>query len=71
MRSALLISTYEMGRQPFGLASPVALHAQGSAPPARSGAEMVLDPARHRVLLFGGKNDSGPLADQWELNLGG
>jgi galactose oxidase-like protein len=54
-----------------GLASPVALHAQGSAPPARSGAEMVLDPARRRVLLFGGKNGSGPLGDEWELDLGG
>jgi galactose oxidase-like protein len=51
--------------------SPIALVAEGAPPPPRSGAEMVLDLKHHRVLLFGGKNDSGALGDLWGLELGG
>ena len=51
------------------LPSPTALVAEGPLPPPRSGAEMVLDAGRHRVLLFGGKNDSGSLGDLWQLRL--
>lgn len=41
----------------------------GSGPPPRSGAELIADPARGRLLLFGGKNESGALSDLWELGL--
>ncbi len=51
-------------------ARPTASSVVGAPPPARSAAEMVADPARGRLLLFGGKNDSGALGDLWELTLG-
>lgn len=35
--------------------------------PGRAGAEMVRDPARARVLLFGGRDTDGARADMWEL----
>jgi Galactose oxidase, central domain len=38
-------------------------------PPARSGAELLPDRARNRVLLFGGKDASGVRGDLWELRL--
>ncbi len=40
----------------------------GALPP-RAGADMVADPARNRVLIFGGVSDDGSLADLWELTL--
>lgn len=38
-------------------------------PSPRSGAELLADPAHGRLLLFGGKNESGTLSDLWELGL--
>ncbi len=40
-----------------------------AGPPGRSGAETIFDATHRRVLLFGGKNDSGTLGDLWELRL--
>ena len=45
----------------------IALEPAGDAPPPRSGAALVSDPDRARVLLFGGRNADGALADAWEL----
>jgi N-acetylneuraminic acid mutarotase len=39
----------------------------GDAPAARSAATLVADAAGSRMLLFGGKNESGELGDLWEL----
>lgn len=40
----------------------------GEGPPAgRAGAEMILDLARHRALLFGGRFADGALGDVWSL----
>ncbi len=40
------------------------------APPARSHAAMVVDPLRHRVVLFGGRDADGrPMHDTWYLPL--
>jgi hypothetical protein len=47
------------------------LEPEGSKPPGRSGAMLIDDPARERVLLFGGKNADGALDDLWELRLPG
>ncbi len=38
-------------------------------PAARSGAELIADPDRHRLLLFGGRNGERAFADVWELTL--
>lgn len=43
----------------------VPLTVGGATPPPRAGAEMVVD--GDRVLLFGGRNADGALADAWEL----
>lgn len=43
--------------------------ANGSWPRARSGATLIDDPAGGRMLLFGGRNRDGALADTWELRL--
>ena len=43
------------------------VEADGDGPPGRSGAEMVVDGSRDRVLLFGGLGDGGVLADVWQL----
>jgi hypothetical protein len=43
----------------------VQLIPDGAAPPPRAGAEMIVD--GDRVLLFGGRNGDGALADTWEL----
>jgi hypothetical protein len=37
----------------------------GSAPPARTGAAVTYDAARHVVLLSGGRGGDGPLRDTW------
>lgn len=42
----------------------------GEAPPARSGATLVSDPQRDRLLLFGGRTDDAALSDLWQLDLG-
>lgn len=39
------------------------------APPARSGAELIADPARGRLLLFGGRDDKAVFGDLWRLFL--
>jgi hypothetical protein len=39
----------------------------GGGPPARSGAELITDPAGGGLLLFGGRNAEGVLDDLWEL----
>ena len=39
----------------------------GVVPPGRSGAELILDASRNRILLFGGLGAEGVLADTWEL----
>ena len=56
----------------FDLATEAArqLPAAGDAPPGRSGAELVVDAARGRALLFGGKHDGGTFQDLWQLGLG-
>ena len=41
----------------------------GDAPPARSGATLIADPERNRLLLFGGKRESGTFEDLWQLIL--
>jgi hypothetical protein len=46
-------------------AAPVTV--EGDGPPGRSGAELVVDGTRGRVLLFGGLGERGALADVWEL----
>ena len=40
-----------------------------NAPPARRDAAMGYDEARHRLILFGGRNDTGALDDTWALDL--
>ena len=49
-------------------ADAVAVDAAGSAPDGRAGAELVHDTAGERVLLFGGRNADGGLADLWQLD---
>ncbi len=46
-----------------------ALDPAGDRPAARSGAELVADPERQRLLLFGGTNGERAFADLWELAL--
>lgn len=48
---------------------PRALAVRGDVPPARSGAELVADPSRGRLLLFGGKHEGGTFKDVWQLVL--
>jgi hypothetical protein len=45
------------------------LTVSGTLPPARSGAELVADLARGRLLLFGGKAGASVFDDLWELTL--
>lgn len=45
------------------------LDPEGSKPPGRGGAMLIDDPARGRLVLFGGKTPEGSLADLWELSL--
>lgn len=55
----------------FGDASSgaVPLVVSGTLPPARSGAELVADLERGRLLLFGGKAGASVFGDMWELTL--
>ena len=52
-------------------AGPVWQHVlpQGTPPPARRADAAVYDPARHRMLVFGGGDDAGPRNDLWALHL--
>lgn len=43
----------------------------GQRPPGRWGAELVADPNRLRLLLFGGRDENAAFGDLWELYLGG
>ena len=52
-----------------GTASPDQTPGQG--PPGRWGAELVADPDRRRLLLFGGRDGDAAFGDLWELFLGG
>ncbi len=45
------------------------LEPEGDRPPGRAGAMLIDDPARGRVVLFGGKNDDGAFGDLWALSL--
>jgi hypothetical protein len=56
----------------FDLATASArpLQPDGETPPGRSGAELIVDPARGRALLFGGKHEGGTFQDLWQLSLG-
>ncbi len=51
-----------------GIAEARELQISGATPPGRAGAELIADPARGRLLLFGGRNGDGGLADLWELS---
>ncbi|HUF07285.1 MAG TPA: kelch repeat-containing protein [Candidatus Binatia bacterium] len=44
------------------------LSADVAGPSGRAGAEMISDTDRDRVLLFGGRDDSGAYAEVWELS---
>jgi hypothetical protein len=44
------------------------LPVSGSAPPARSGAALIDDAVRDRMLLFGGLGDGSAFADTWSLS---
>ena len=48
-------------------ADPIEPTAEGTRPAGRAGAELVIDAARDRVLLFGGRNADGVLDDLWSL----
>jgi hypothetical protein len=45
-----------------------ALEPAGNLPPARAGAELIVDAARGRALLFGGRDEDGALDDMWILS---
>lgn len=51
-----------------GTAEARELPISGAAPAGRAGAELIADPDRDRLLLFGGRNADGGLADLWELS---
>lgn len=50
-----------------GEADAIPFEAAGEAPPARAGAELVVDDDRDRLLLFGGRDDAGARADLWQV----
>lgn len=47
---------------------PVAVEPEGVAPPARAGAELIVDDEGGRLLLFGGRDADGAFADLWQLS---
>ncbi len=51
-----------------GSADARAVQVSGTAPPGRAGGELIADPARDRLLLFGGRDGDGAFADVWELS---
>jgi hypothetical protein len=44
------------------------LEVEGASPPGRSGAELIADPTRDRLLLFGGLDATGTRDDLWEFS---
>jgi hypothetical protein len=50
-----------------GAPDAVALTPTGDGPSGRAGAELILDGARDRALLFGGRTADGALDDTWSL----
>jgi hypothetical protein len=50
-----------------GAPDAVMLAPTGDGPPGRAGAELILDGARDRALLFGGRTADGALDDTWSL----
>ena len=48
-------------------AEPIEPTGEATRPTGRAGAELVIDAARDRVLLFGGRNADGVLDDLWSL----
>ena len=52
---------------PDGARDAVALEPFGDTPPGRAGAEIIRDEEYDRVLLFGGRDQNGALADVWAL----
>lgn len=53
-----------------GAPDAIPLATAGPLPAGRSGAELVLDAGRGRILLFGGLGTDGPLSDVWQLTGG-
>ena len=51
-----------------GTDAAMPLAASGEPPPGRSGAELVVDLAADRLLLFGGRDGNAALADVWQLD---
>lgn len=51
-----------------GMGDARELQVSGATPPGRAGAELIADPDRDRLLLFGGRNGDGAFADVWELS---
>jgi Galactose oxidase, central domain len=51
-----------------GASDAIPLEIGDGGPPGRSGAELVVDAGRDRLLLFGGLGTDGALADTWELS---
>lgn len=49
--------------------SATPLEVAGEPPAGRAGAELIADPERGRLLLFGGRDRDGAFADLWELTL--
>ena len=52
---------------PDGDAGAAAIEVTGSFPTGRSGAELIRDGTGERLLLFGGRDADGSLADLWQL----
>lgn len=50
------------------VADAAAIEVAGPAPAGRAGAELIRDDAGERVLLFGGRDANGGLADLWQLD---
>lgn len=50
-----------------GSAESREVQVSGPTPPGRAGAELIADPDRGRLLLFGGRTADGALSDVWEL----
>lgn len=49
--------------------APAQLTLPGNPPPARAGAELIADPRRGRLLLFGGRDAEDVFGDIWSLTL--
>jgi hypothetical protein len=51
-----------------GAAEAREVQVTGATPPGRAGGELIADPDRGRLLLFGGRSGDGAFADMWELS---